>query len=595
MQQSLGEMIRQVRRYRHLTQEELAGERFSKSYVSSVEHERITPSAEALRFFAVRLGQPDGNFAALLQQPDVAQAISVLNVPATNGHINQNTTIALLDMLLEQAEFSSFSPPDALPALTPDALALLPHELQSRYYLFIGRSAKKKGDLALALRAFEAALALAPSELQGAILDEIGTCFFLQRDYHTALGYHLHALLSSSKASSGANADFLLVVIELHCGDVYQGLGAYQQALSNYELARAHLSAQHDLGTTARVYAGLGYLLYAVLSTSAAPPYASALSPSISSGQIEHDYERANSFLHQGVSFYQASSDRWKEAITRLTQVSLLLDWSAWRQRMMHEQASWTEEQPSSMQCAPLLDEAQERCRQLLLAWHEHEPDENASLPELNSLLSTAIAYLVRIAVQRARLARQEAHSVHVAYRERAFAAHLCRMVLESLSLSSPAWEAARQALALSAETLEYRSPSLPDFTDLPLERSKSSTRSGLGVVEVYVAAGEVAEELGRVATTPDYAHDWYVQASQYLHASLDLAHSLHVNGGCDPGYLIRLYRRWIALLEERALDSRALKEETTQELLSVLEQAFWQLQCSLLEDMNAHDEGSAN
>ena len=62
MQQSLGEVIRQVRRYRHLTQGELAGERFSKSYVSSVEHERIPPSAEALRFFAERLGQPDLNF-----------------------------------------------------------------------------------------------------------------------------------------------------------------------------------------------------------------------------------------------------------------------------------------------------------------------------------------------------------------------------------------------------------------------------------------------------------------------------------------------------------------------------------------------------
>lgn len=586
MQQSLGEVIRQVRRYRHLTQRELAGERFSKSYVSGVENQRITPSAEALRFFAERLGQPDGNFAALLQQPDVAQAMSVLNMPTTNGHTNRDTTIALLDALLEQAEFSGFSPPGALPTLAPDTLASLPHQLQSRYYLFMGRSAKKKEDLALAIHAFEAALALAPSDLQAAILDEIGTCYFLQRAYHTALGYHLHALHSPLKAPSDSNAAFLQVVIELHCGDNYQALGAYHQALAHYESARTHLSAQHDLATTGKVYAGLGYLLYATLSTSADLPHASALTQ----GQIEHDYQRANSFLHQGVSFYQASSDRWKEAITRLTQVSLLLDWSAWRQRKMQEQANWTEKQPSGMQWAPLLDEAQEHCRQVLLAWQEPGTNE-APFFEIDSLLSTAIACLVRIAIQRARLARLNAHSVHVAYRERAFAAHLCRLLLETLSLPSPPWEAARQALTLSAETLEYRSPSLPLFTDSLSKRSESSPHGTPGLVEVYVAAGQVAEELGRVATTPAYTHDCYVQASQYLHASLALAHSQYAKGVCDPGYLIRLYRRWIALLEERALAASTLTEETTQELLSVLEQAFWQFQCTLQQDMNAHDE----
>ena len=593
MQKSLGEVIRQVRRFRHLTQRELAGERFSKSYVSGVEHQRITPSAEALRFFAERLGQPDGNFAALLQQPDIARALSVLNMPAlpaVNGHTKRDTTLALLHTMLEQVEVSVLSPVGALPTLSPDEIASLPHQLQSRYHLLMGRDAKKKGDLALALQAFEAALSLAPSDLQAAILDEIGTCYFLQRDYHTALGYHLHALHSSLKASDG-NAAFLQVVIELHCGDDYQRLGAYHQALAHYESARAHLSAQHDLATTGKVYAGMGYLIYAALSTSAEPSYASALSPSLSPEQIEHDYQHANSFLHQGVSFYQASSDRWKEAITRLTQVSLLLDWSAWRQRKLHEQANWIEKQPSSMQCAPLLDQAQEHCRQVLLAWHEPGPNEKVPLFEIDSLLSTTIACLVRIAIQRARLARLEAHSMHVAYRERAFAAYLCRLVLETLSLPSPAWEAARQALTLSAEKLEYRSPSLPLFTKLPSDRSKSPPRSAMGLVEVYIAAGEVAEELGRVATTPVYAHDWYVQASQYLHASLDLAHSLHVNGACDPGHLVRLYRRWIALLEDRALDSRALKEETTQELLSVLEQAFWQFQNSLLQGANAHDE----
>ncbi len=153
-------------------------------------------------------------------------------------------------------------------------------------------------------------------------------------------------------------------MIELHCGDDYGWLGAFQQALTHYEATRAQLSARHDVATTGKVYAGLGYLIYAALSTSAAPPYASALSSPLSPERIEHDYQRANSFLHQGVSFYQASSDHLKEANTRL--------------------------------------------------------------------------------------------------------------MLEALSHPSPPWEAAKQALTLSAGTLQYYSPSLPRFADLPSERSDS-------------------------------------------------------------------------------------------------------------------------
>lgn len=43
MQTSLGEIIAHLRRQRRLTQRQLAGERFSKSYVSAVEHNRNCP------------------------------------------------------------------------------------------------------------------------------------------------------------------------------------------------------------------------------------------------------------------------------------------------------------------------------------------------------------------------------------------------------------------------------------------------------------------------------------------------------------------------------------------------------------------------
>ena len=203
MQASIGEIIRQLRHLRNMTQLQLAGDRFSKSYVSAVERNRIAPSPRALRFFAQRLGQPNGNFAALLQQPDVAQALSALDTPAlpvANGHITRDDTITLLNMLLAEADFAGFAFDRHVPTLTREALASLPQQVQARYYFLLGLDAKERGQLAVALRAFESALALAPAHQQASILDEMGSCSFLLQAYHTALGYHLHALHVLSNA-----------------------------------------------------------------------------------------------------------------------------------------------------------------------------------------------------------------------------------------------------------------------------------------------------------------------------------------------------------------------------------------------------------
>ena len=99
--QHIGEVIRQVRRLRNLTQQELAGERFSKSYVSAIEHHRTAPSTEVLRYFAEQLGQPEGDFTVLLQQPDVAKALVALKAPpsaAANGIIKRDEALCEIDV-----------------------------------------------------------------------------------------------------------------------------------------------------------------------------------------------------------------------------------------------------------------------------------------------------------------------------------------------------------------------------------------------------------------------------------------------------------------------------------------------------------------
>jgi transcriptional regulator with XRE-family HTH domain len=596
MQRPIGEIIRQIRQMRKLTQRELAGDQFSKSYVSAVEHNRIAPSSRALRFFAERLGQPNGNFAALLQQPEVVRELSLLDTPPlalTNGHIRQDDAVALLERLLKDAEFARFFPHHDLPVVAPEVLASFPPHLQAHYHLLLGLSAKEKRNLHEALRAFESALALAPGNQQAVILDEVGNTYFLMQEYLPALGYHLHALHLLSKEPSKCTTAWLQFDIELHCGKSYRALGAYQYALEHYEYARTHLSSRHGLSTAGQLYAELGYCTYAAIYPATMLSAPSRQHSDVTPERIEGEFQRAISYLLQSRSFYQVSDDRLGEAKVRLRLASVLLDLSAWRRRMASERARNTKKRPSFTDCAPLLNDAAEQCQQVLLAWQASS--EHAEVPpaELHIILYEALANLIRISVQRATLARLEGSYIDVAYRERAFAAYLCQQVLDTLSNPALPWAVIQQTVPASADTLIYRSPSLPHLTDLPTELSDSSPHGLLSLVEVYFATAEVAEELGDVSIVQNYAHDCYVQANQYFQAALTLAHValMKGEGERDPGYLVRLYQHCITLLEERAFAWPALYEETTKVFLGVLKQGLWQLQSLLLDKKPPHSQ----
>src|SRR5919204_6397712 len=59
----LGERLRQLRVAAGLTQSDLAGERFSKEYVSQIERGKTRPTSETIAWLAARLGV-DPNFLA---------------------------------------------------------------------------------------------------------------------------------------------------------------------------------------------------------------------------------------------------------------------------------------------------------------------------------------------------------------------------------------------------------------------------------------------------------------------------------------------------------------------------------------------------
>src|SRR5438045_1106223 len=59
----LGERLRQLRVAGNLTQSELAGERFSKEYVSQIERGKTRPTRETIEWLAARLGVDPGFLA----------------------------------------------------------------------------------------------------------------------------------------------------------------------------------------------------------------------------------------------------------------------------------------------------------------------------------------------------------------------------------------------------------------------------------------------------------------------------------------------------------------------------------------------------
>src|SRR6476646_8996341 len=59
----LGERLRQLRVAAGLTQSDLAGERFSKEYVSQIERGKTRPTRETIEWLAARLGV-DASFLA---------------------------------------------------------------------------------------------------------------------------------------------------------------------------------------------------------------------------------------------------------------------------------------------------------------------------------------------------------------------------------------------------------------------------------------------------------------------------------------------------------------------------------------------------
>src|SRR5690349_17696324 len=92
--QTLGERLRQARRERGMSQEQLAKPEFTKSYVSAVERGKARPSLKALSLMARRLNLP---MTELLAAPTPQEAAPDLVALSTNLADRLDQAALLLD------------------------------------------------------------------------------------------------------------------------------------------------------------------------------------------------------------------------------------------------------------------------------------------------------------------------------------------------------------------------------------------------------------------------------------------------------------------------------------------------------------------
>ncbi|GHO97626.1 hypothetical protein KSF_076740 [Reticulibacter mediterranei] len=561
MQSLLGEHIRHLRRERSLTQTELGGKQYSKSYVSAMERGSITPSHEALRFFAEQLAQPVDLFEQLLQQKAEHGDSSLVLEQDKKEYLHeaQQEVTALFNFILSDANPSTISLAREMLMQANEQQEASHAIRQARMAFLRGLIAQGKGDLTSSRPYFEYALVLAPEHQQAPILDALGTNYYLEQSYIQALSYHQRARQTLQQSPVEEQHSDLPMLIELHCGHDYCVLAQHEQARNHYEYAQQHLRSTHHLLLAAQLYLGLGYCTYAALYR--VQDITEERRQTVEA--YEQTYQRAISFLLQSRALYQASHDTAGVGRVRLMQAMILLDYSAWQRRYTVERAKENDTRPIFNNTV-LLDDAEEQCYQVFMEWQEND----VSMPEEKELLLyTALAYLVRLRIQRAKQARIGGND-STGQRELARAASLCQLVLDAMSDEQRLWPLLQQVQAFRGPAPLATSPALPCLT----EETLKSEHNPLIQAEVYQATGQLAQEIAKTASEEGFISSCYRQADRCWHLTLSQLRRLPTSPQCDTGYLIRAYHCYINTLRERVGTNPDLKEELYPVLLSLLE-----------------------
>src|SRR3954465_13706294 len=191
----LGERLRQLRVAAGLTQSELAGDRFSKEYVSQIERGKTRPTTETVEWLAVRLGVDPGFLA---------------NGVATDERGRLEGALARAEALYEGTRNEEAATEYA--SLVPAARAMGVPELAVRALTGAGRTQMRLGALRAGLDLLNEARAIVEggsfSDLERAdVFYALGVCRYQLNSIQTSLGLLNEALSLAER--SGMPSDSL--------------------------------------------------------------------------------------------------------------------------------------------------------------------------------------------------------------------------------------------------------------------------------------------------------------------------------------------------------------------------------------------------
>ncbi|GHO70847.1 hypothetical protein KSC_097390 [Ktedonobacter sp. SOSP1-52] len=571
MQESLGKHLRQLRRQRSFTQTDLGSHQYSKSYISAIERDAIIPSPQALSFFEEQLGLPQHYFEQWTHSDETTRSLTFslssqhLAPSLAEATNEQEKFTELLDLLLASSDHVLLTLTRAFASLSPQTVTAFPLAIHARQAFFEGLVAQEKGEPARALPPLEYAMALSPLSLRPFVLDAVGSNYYRQQEYRTALLFHRRALqqISEQKQDNNAAHDDLALILELHCGNDCRALTSHEEARTHYEHAQKHLRASHNMEMAGQLYHQLSYCTYASLF----PTIQGAQQPKTPE-QIEWAFQRAISFCVQGKLFYQTSHEQAGISLTQMLHVMILLDYSAWKQQRLQEERE-SHKVLQLAQCTRLLESAEEQCQQFFQEWQAFSGE--GQLPaQLQQTCYILLAFLVRVYEQHAQIAQISGYE-DTAMLQRSRACYLCQQIINTFAREeqlSPSSFATLYALVRKPITTQHLAlPELPNPNVI-----QNIQHNMLGWAEIAFAAGAVAEGLTQLTQSREQIANCYAFANQCFQLALTHTRQAireNADAQYDTSYFTRAIQRCQTFLEQRL---RLLPEEPdTREIQKLL------------------------
>jgi tetratricopeptide (TPR) repeat protein len=236
----LGERLRQLRVAAGLTQTDLAGDRFSKEYISQIERGKTRPTTDTIEWLALRLGVDSGFLASGVSADERAKAEAIL---------------ARADALSQEHRFAEAVEEytRALPAVLGTGAA----ELRVRALNGEAMAHAQNGDVKTALALLAESRGLVEGEAfsdvdRADVLYRLGVCRYKISSISTAVGLFNEALTLAER--SGLPSDELRLNVFAWRSRCYRRQRDYEAAKEDVERALELAEALRDARALGPVY-----------------------------------------------------------------------------------------------------------------------------------------------------------------------------------------------------------------------------------------------------------------------------------------------------------------------------------------------------